>query len=240
MASGMDGFLLSLSSSFCERSQALEQDVHMAKRGAEVEGLHERVLAEPRAYLLVGAYELAEVALLVPGGKGVPLDESVRLVPRKAGLDECEQDALAEDEPVRSIEVPTHPRGVDDQALHQPGEAVEHVVERQEGVGKDDAFCARVGDVPLVPQGNVLEPDDRRGTDDPREPGDALGDDGIALVRHRGRALLAAAEWFLHLTELRPGEMPDLGREAVEGGCRERERGEELRVAVAGNHLGCD
>jgi hypothetical protein len=56
-----------------------------------------------------------------------------------------------------------------------------------------------VGDVALVPEGDVLEADERSSPDDAREPADALGDDRVPLVRHRRRALLAAAERLLHL-----------------------------------------
>ena len=52
--------------------------------------------------------------------------------------------------------------------------------------------------------------------DEPREPADPLGDDRIALVRHRGRSLLAAPEGLLDLAHLGAGEMPDLERETIE------------------------
>ena len=41
--------------------------------------------------------------------------------------------------------------------------------------------------------GDVLEPDLGSGADDPCQAADALGDDRVALVRHRRRALLAGA-----------------------------------------------
>ena len=69
--------------------------------------------------------------------------------------------------------------------------------------------------------------------DDARQPADPLGDDGIPLVRHRRRALLAAAERLLHLADLGAREVPDLEGEGVERGGDDRERREELGVAVA-------
>ena len=68
---------------------------------------------------------------------------------------------------------------------------------------------------------------------DAREPADPLGDDGIPLVRHRRRALLAVAERLLHLADLGAREVPDLEREGVERRRDDRERREELRMAVA-------
>ena len=99
--------------------------------------------------------------LLVPGAQGVSLHEPVRVVAREAGLDERQQDALAEDEAVRRVEVRAHALGVDDEPVDEPREAVEHVVEGEEGVGEDDALGARVRDVALVPERDVLEPDRR-------------------------------------------------------------------------------
>ncbi len=98
------------------------------------------------------ATSVAEVALLVPGPHRVALDEPVRVVARQAGLDEREQQALAEEEAVARLEVPLHPLGPDDEALDEPGEAVEHVVEREERVGDDDPLGRRVRDVALVPE----------------------------------------------------------------------------------------
>ena len=69
--------------------------------------------------------------------------------------------------------------------------------------------------------------------DDAREPADPLGDDRVALVRHRRRALLAAAERLLDLAHLRAREMPDLEREPLERRREQRERVQHLGVPVA-------
>ena len=123
--------------------------------------------------------------------------------------------------------------GAHDEAFDEPGEAVEHVVEREERVGDDDALGRRVRDVALVPERDVLEADERVRAHDAREPADALGDDRVPLVRHRRRALLAAAERLLHLADLGAREVPDLERERVERRGDDRERREQLGVAVA-------
>ena len=76
-------------------------------------------------------------------------------------------------------------------------------------------------------------PTSARAADDARQPADPLGDDRVPLVRHRGRALLAAAERLLDLAHLRPREVADLEREPLERGGQQRERVQHLGVAVA-------
>src|SRR6185295_16474686 len=120
-----------------------------------------------------------------------------------------------------------------DEALDEPGETVEHVVEREEGIRKDDTFGARVRDVALMPERDVLEPDCGGCADDASESAEAFRHHGVAFVRHRGGALLAAAERLLYLPNLRACEVPDLGREALHRCGGEAERREEFRMPVA-------
>ena len=68
---------------------------------------------------------------------------------------------------------------------------------------------------------------------DAREPADALGDDRVALVRHRRRALLTAAERLLDLAHLGAGEVAHLDREPLERGGEQRERVQHLGMPVA-------
>src|SRR4051812_48818727 len=113
----MDGLL-----SLRQRPQALERDVDMTDGGLEIEDGVE--VDAPRDRRL-GLDEAAEVALPPPGAHGGALDEPVRVVPREAGLDEREQQAVAEEQSVARVEVPAHALGIDDEALDDPGEAVE-------------------------------------------------------------------------------------------------------------------
>ena len=131
------------------------------------------------------------------------------------------------------LEVAAHPLGPHDEALDEPGEAVEHVVEREEGVWDGDPLGRGVRDVALVPEGDVLEADQRLRPDDAGEPADPLRDNWVPLVRHRGRALLVAAERLLRLADLRAREVPDLEGEGVERRGDDGERSEELGVPVA-------
>ena len=166
--------------------------------------------------LVVRAHELTEVELLVPGAQGVALDQAIGLVAREPGFDERVQHALAEEEVVARLQIAAHALGSDNEPFDQPAESVEHVVEGEERVGDRDPLCRGVRDVTLVPERDVLEPDERVRADDAREAADPLGDDRVALVRHRRRALLASAERLLHLRDLRTREVPDLERERVE------------------------
>ena len=181
---------------------------------------------------------VGEVLLLFPGAHRRALDELVRPRALEPALDEREQQPLAEEEPVARLQVAAHPLGPDDEPLDEPREPVEHVVEREERVRDRDTLRRRVRDVALVPERDVLETDDRRRPHDARQPADPLGDDGVALVRHRRRPLLAAAERLLDLAHLRPCEMPDLERELLQRRRRHGERGEQLGMAVALEDLG--
>src|SRR2546421_8384771 len=123
-ASGMDGLL----SSF-ESGEPLEDGVSVAGVPGQVE---QRVEVDPARDLVVAPDELAEIAFLLLRAEGIPLAKSVRGLPLDPGLDQREQHALAGEEPVARLEVVQHSLRPHLEALDEPGEAVEHVVERQE------------------------------------------------------------------------------------------------------------
>ena len=126
------------------------------------------------------------------------------------------------------------------QPLDQPGHLHEHVVEHDRRVGQDHPLGARVADVALVPERLVLERGVGVAAQEPRQPGDPLGQDRVALVRHRARALLAGRERLLELADLGVLEVADLGREALERAAEDGDRGEQRRVPVALDDLGAD
>src|SRR5690242_3544204 len=99
-----------------------ENGVDMTRVRAEVEDVVE---VDARRDLVVAAHELAEVELFVPRAHRVALHEAIGVVARETGLDEREEDALAEEERVRRLEVPQHPLLAHDEPFHEPGEAVE-------------------------------------------------------------------------------------------------------------------
>jgi two-component system, OmpR family, response regulator RegX3 len=215
--------------------EPFEEDLDVLQSVVEVESGIERVGRE----LDVGVEleQLAQIHAFVPRPERVPLNKAISLVPREAGLDEGQKDSLAEDEAMRGIEIRAHPLRIDDEAVDQPREPVEHVVESQERIGDDHSLGARVRDIPFVPERDVLEPDRRPSPHDPREAADALCDDGIALMRHRRASFLCAAERLLNLPDLRPGEVPDLERESLERSGAEGQGREEPCVAVSRDDL---
>ena len=219
------------SSSFVRTSalQALEDGVDVTGVRLEREDLVER---KPWRELRVPAHELAKVLLLFPCAHRVSLHEPVRVVAREAALHEREQHALAEEQEVARLQVPAHSLGEDDEPFDEPAEPLEHVVEREKRVGHDDALGGRVRDVALVPQRNVLEPDECGRPHDAREPADSLRDDGVPLVRHRGRALLSATERLLDLAHLGSREVAHFERELLE------RRAQRARARSAARHAG--
>ena len=73
------------------------------------------------------------------------------------GLDQGGQRPLAEEGAVGELEVLAHPLGADRHLRRDPGRQVLHVVEADRRVGEDHPLGAGVGDVALVPEGDVLE-----------------------------------------------------------------------------------
>src|ERR1700674_963835 len=74
-------------------------------------------------------------------------------------------------------------------------------------------------------------------TYDAREAAHPLCEHGVALVRHRRAALLLLAERFEGLADLAPLEVPDFGRDPLQRAGHQRQRRNEVRVAVARDHL---
>src|SRR4051794_31457255 len=131
-ASGMDRFLLS-----DEGVQAIEDRVDVTDGRVEVEDTVEIDAARELGGM---THELGEIRLLLPGAHRMRLHRAIRGVAGETGLDEREQQTVAEEETVARIEVASHPFGIDDQAGDDPVEAIEHVVECEERVRNDDAL----------------------------------------------------------------------------------------------------
>ncbi len=116
----------------------------------------------------------------------------------------------------------------------------EQVVDEDGGVGEDDALGGGVGDVALVPEGDVFEGDLGVGADDSGEAGDLFAGDGVALVGHRAGALLFFAEELFGLADLGALEVADLSGDFVERAGENGQRGDVGGVAVALDDLRCD
>src|SRR6187549_1535306 len=101
-----------------ELAQPLEDGVDMTGVPAEVE---DRVEVDAARDLVVRANELAEILFLVRAQR-VALYEAVGVPPRETGLDEREQQPLAEEESAARFEVAPHPLRADVETFDQPGE----------------------------------------------------------------------------------------------------------------------
>ena len=187
----------------------------------------------------IDGQEVAHRTPLVGRPQGRPLDDRVGVLARQAGpLDERGEHPAAGMEPEAAFDVLAHPLRPNDEALDEPGHAHEQVVEQDCRVRQDDPLGRAVADVALVPQWLVLQRNLRVATQEPGETGDALGQDRIALVRHRRAALLAAPERFLELADLGVLEVADLGREAFERAAHDGHHREQSRMPVALDDLG--
>ena len=141
-------------------------------------------------------------------------------------------------QPEAPLDVLAHPVGADHEALHEARHLRQHVVEEDRRIGQEDALGRRVADVPLVPEGLVLEGRAGVAAEQAGQAGDPLGDDRVALVGHRRAALLAAPERLHQLADLGVLEVADLGREALQRAAGDRDRGEDRGVAIALDDLG--
>src|SRR5919205_2008142 len=204
-----------------------------ARVGAQVE---DRVEVEPEAAALE---QRAQRRAGVPRPLGVLLHDAVRLVAPHPRLDEREQRPLREQRAVRELEVRAHAVGVHHEPPDDAQREVLHVVEQDRRVGQDHPLGARVRDVALVPQGDVLDAGLRVAAQDAGQAADPLADDRVALVGHRARALLLPGpERLLGLADLGALEVADLRGQALEAGPGQRDGLQQRGMAVAGDDLG--
>ena len=173
------------------------------------------------------------------GHRRVLLHDAVGLVASEAGSDEREQHGLAEDEPEREVEVRPHAVRVDVEVVDERGRLAQHVVREKRRVRKDHPLDRRVRDVALVPQAHVFEAGGQVAAQDPSETREAFGGDRVALVRHRGRALLARLEPLLDLRDLGALQVPHLCRDHLDRRTRRRARVQVLGVSISTDHLRC-
>jgi hypothetical protein len=114
---------------------------------------------------------------------------------------------------------------------------MQHEVEQRRRVGKDHPLDGGVAHVALVPERLVLHRGRGVAADHASQPADVLEAPGVALVRHRGGALLTGAELFLNLPHLAASQVPEFDREFLEARRDQREHRHQRGVAVALHHL---
>jgi len=123
------------------------------------------------------------------------------------------------------------------QPLQGTSGQTDEMVGEDESLGKDYPLAAAVGQIPLIPEGYVLEGGYELGPDDAGQAADLLRFDGISLVGHGGGANLLFAEALFHLGYLRPLESAHLHEYLVQGGCHQGHPADELGMPVALHHL---
>ena len=203
----------------------------------EVERAADHVVAEPRSNVRVGEEVVEKGAFSADRFHGVALNEHVRLLAGHPRLDEREKDRFAEEEPAGALEISGESLGVHDEAVDQRARAILHERERRGRVGGDHSLDARVRDVALVPERDILERGNDVPAEHPRQPRDVLAEDRVSFVRHRRGALLPLREGLFGLADLVALPVPDVGREPLDPGADDRERGEEGGVPIARDHL---
>ena len=186
------------------------------------------------------AQGLKEWDLLSPCPHGGALDGLVGVLACHAAVGEFKQDRLTSIETEGEVHVPFHVFGVDRQIAHETRQEDQHIIEQGAGVGEDDALRARVTDVALMPESDVLHRGLGVAAQDAGQAAQTLPGDGVALMGHGGAALLPLGKSFLHLEDFRALEMTELGRPAVDGATDQGDRRQELRMAVALDDLGGD
>ena len=186
--------------------------------------------------------QLAERRPRVPGALRVLLDDPVGVVARHARLDQRQQRALRVERAVGDLEVLEHAVLVHDHAVRRPGwPATARSRCRIVASGRATRSAPECEMSRSCQRATFSSARLRVAAQQPRDAGDPLGDDRVALVRHRRRALLLArAERLLDLAHLGALEVADLGGEALEARAGERDRLEQLGVAVARDDLGRD
>ena len=113
----------------------------------------------------------------------------------------------------------------------------EHVVDENRRVGQDDALDGAVRNVALVPERDVFVRGDHVGAHDARQAADLFAAHGIALVRHRRTAALLAAERLFGFAHFGALQMANLRGDFFESRRDKCQRADELRVAIALDHL---
>ena len=95
-----------------------------------------------------------------------------------------------------------------------------------------------MGNVTLVPEGNVFEGGDGVPPDQARQARKVFRQHRVPLVGHRRRPFLPLAEEFLRFENLGPLQMADFDGELFDGRGDNGQGGEELGMPVALHHLG--
>ena len=147
---------------------------------------------------------------------------------------------MREHHPTTAVEISSHALAVDCQAFDDIGHQADYVIHQGACIRDDDPLGRGMADVALVPERLVLERHLGVATHGAGETADALAEHGIALVWHGRRPLLLRAEWLPDFGDL--GGLPetDVGCELFQAAGENCQCRHEMRMPVAGDHLGGD
>lgn len=180
---------------------------------------------------------LKEGDLLGPGSHGGALDSFVGVLTGHTTVGKLEKDRLTAVEAEGEFHVPLHVIGVDSQISDKACQKNQHVIEQGAGIGKDNAFCATVADITLMPEGDILHGGLGIAPKNTRKAAKALAGDRVAFVRHGRASLLAFGESLLNFQDLGALEVTELGRPAIDGATDQGDRCHEFGVTVTLNDL---
>ena len=131
-----------------------------------------------------------------------------------------------------------HPLRMHHQPVHQRGQPGQHKIEQRGRVRADHPLDRGVADIPLMPQGHVLQGRQRIAAQQAGQSAHIFQLPRVALMRHGRRALLAGGKRFLDLKNLGALQMAQLGRDPVERAADQRQGREKGGVPVTRDHLG--
>ena len=213
-------------------------DVPEVGLGCEERG--ERVPVERGRHPRVGGERGLKVAALLPHVERDLLHDGVGLLAADPAFDQRQQNALAVHQPAAALEVAPHGRLVHHQPVDHGGKPRQREIEGDGRVRREHPLDGGMADVALVPECDVLERRRHGRAHDAGEAGEVLAQDGVLLVGHGRRALLALAEGLRRLPHLASLQVPDLDREALDRAGDDAEHGEVHRVTIARDDLGRD
>jgi hypothetical protein len=219
---------------------ALENGVDGAELTLEIEGAGERRGVKKFGDARVGGDAIAKTRFGFPRSHGVLLNQFVSVIAGRAGFDQVLQELAGENQAVRGFDVAQHSRGKNAHAGDDFGEAREHVVDEDRGVGQDDALDGAVRDVTLMPECNVFKRGNGVRAYYARQTGYLLATYRIAFVRHRGTAALFAGEGLFGFADFGALQMANLERELFECGGDFGEHAHVVSVAITRDHLRTD
>ena len=113
------------------------------------------------------------------------------------------------------------------------------MVQSNRSIRQNYALYRGVGDVALMPQSYILQASYSITTQQASHTANLFAGNGVTLVRHCRGALLTRSKIFLGFTNIGALQVADFGSHLVQGGTNDSQGGQEMRMAVTLDNLGC-